>query len=199
MKWIAGVDEVGRGPLAGPAYAASVSVREDFYGSRGFVSLVRDIKDSKQLSAIQRDAWFKSILGASDEHPISFCFSWAGPRTIDNDGIEKAILSAVKRSLSSSLLGPDTKVLLDGRLKAPERFVDQESIIKGDEKVPLISMASVVAKVKRDAYMKGQALLFPQYGFESNVGYGTARHMEAIKKHGLSSIHRKSFCKRFAA
>lgn len=192
-----GIDEVGRGPLAGPVYVASVSVREDFYGSRGFNAMVKGIKDSKQLSLGQREGWFKSIEEASREYPMVFRFCRTTPRVIDKIGIEGSVLGAVGRSLEAGFLDSDTKVLLDGRLKAPEKFLDQKSIIKGDEKVPLISLASIVAKVKRDVYMKKQSVIFPQYGFETNVGYGTASHMEAIEKYGLSPIHRKSFCRRF--
>jgi ribonuclease HII len=197
MKWIVGIDEVGRGPLAGPVYVASVSARGDFYGSRGFNAMVKGIKDSKQLSLGQRDAWFGSIVDTSRKHPMIFRFCRTTPQVIDKIGIEGSVLGAVDRSLEASFLDSNTKILLDGRLKAPERFLDQKSIVKGDEKIPLISMASIVAKVKRDAYMKKQSVFFPQYGFETNVGYGTAEHCNAIRKHGLSPLHRKTFCTNF--
>ena len=118
--------------------------------------------------------------------------------TIDQKGITHAIRLSIKRCLKRCKVDPRvTRVLLDGSLKAPEEFMYQETIIKGDQKEKVISLASIMAKVTRDQWMKKEALKYPEYGFEIHKGYGTKKHRENIKKKGLSPIHRKSFLKTY--
>ncbi len=116
---------------------------------------------------------------------------------IDGMGISHAIEKAIHIVLDTLSLDPtQTEVLLDGSLKAPKKFSIQTTIIKGDEKIPLIGAASIVAKVIRDRHMEEQARLYPQYGFEKHKGYGTDQHRKAIRKHGPCAIHRKTFLSR---
>lgn len=192
--WIIGVDEVGRGPLAGPITLAAVGMKSS---KRAPINLT-GIRDSKKLSAKQRELWSKKI--RSHGHVIHATSS-VHSRVIDARGISYAARMAVKRCLSL-LMGRhaiDPKnclVMLDGGLKAPDMYA-QRTIIKGDERVPIIAAASIVAKVHRDAYMTRLAKKIPQYGFEQHKGYGTVVHMQAIEKHGLSEHHRRVFCRKF--
>lgn len=201
-KFIVGIDEAGRGPLAGPvcvgAVAAmsnspSVSLKLDF-GGRGKSKIInykilKNIKDSKKLNAKNREKWQKIIKKNFECH-----FTMAGNMVIDNIGIDKATLLGVKRVLKKFSRWPDL-VLMDGSLKAPKSYA-QKTIIRGDEKIPLISAASIIAKVVRDKKMIKLHKKFPKYRFDVHKGYGTKTHYEKIKKNGLSKIHRKSFCKK---
>lgn len=199
MQWVIGIDEAGRGPLAGPVYVASACVREDFLDSLSFKTFLKGIKDSKKLSASSREKWRKNALEIVKEmHPVFFKVSRTGSGAIDNGGIESAVRKSLSRTLNDPRITNNSCILLDGRLRAPKRFKDQQTIIKGDEKIPLIALASIFAKVERDTYMRRLASSYPHYGFESNSGYGTSFHIEAIKAHGLSDVHRKTYCKRFA-
>lgn len=188
-KFIIGIDEAGRGPLAGPVTLAAVAcpktaVRNFFKG----------VKDSKHLSPKGREEWFKKI----KEHPkILYSTASVGAQIIDRIGIAPAIRRAVGRLLikmDKRLFKEDEpiRVLLDGSLKAPEKYL-QKTIIKGDEKIPVIAAASIVAKISRDRKMRRFSGLFPQYSFDIHKGYGTRLHYKLLKKHGLSPIHRKTF------
>jgi ribonuclease HII len=186
---IVGIDEVGRGPLAGPVTVCACRVRASF-NTRHF----RGIKDSKQLSPAQREKWFLKISSLKEKGELDFAFFSVDAPEIDKNGIVPAIRRAMRESLEALALDPrSTRILLDGALKAPEEFSAQETIIKGDEKIPLISAASIVAKVMRDRHMEEQARVYPGYGFESHKGYGTDSHMKIIRKLGVSPIHRRSF------
>ena len=112
---------------------------------------------------------------------------------IDTKGLSFAIKKALSGCLQKVGVTEKDKVLLDGGLKAPKEFTNQQTIIKGDEKHPIIAWASILAKVHRDNYMTKMSKKYPEYGFEKHMGYGTRLHRDAIQKHGLSSIHRKSF------
>jgi ribonuclease HII len=117
---------------------------------------------------------------------------------IDKYGISHAIRKGIEDGLKKLALNPETaRILLDGSLKAPEIFTDQETIIKGDAKEKIIGLASIMAKVTRDRYMAQVAKKYPKYEFEIHKGYGTRKHCDAIERHGISALHRKSFCKRF--
>ncbi len=190
--YIIGVDEVGRGPLAGPVTVAVAMIPREFsFGETR-------PNDSKKISEKKREEWF---LYAKEHSDIFYATSNVSSRMIDKIGISKATILAVKRSLEklSSTWKTDIQVeqveiLLDGLLHAPEQY-KQKTIIKGDEKEPIISLASIIAKVTRDRMMVEISKKYPQYGFESHKGYGTKKHYESIKKYGILDIHRKSFLK----
>lgn len=191
---IIGIDEAGRGPLAGPVAVGVlvIPIKHKSHVSKIF----REIKgkDSKKLSTSQREKWFKEIKNAKDNNWLDYKVSFVSASIIDKKGIEHAIRTCVVHGLSSLIKKPKmVKVKLDGRLKAPEEFIYQETIIKGDEKEMVISLASIVAKVLRDKKMVNFAKKYPAYGFERHKGYGTKMHYRSIKKYGCSEIHRKSF------
>lgn len=194
-KYLVGVDEVGRGPLAGPVAVGTVLIFAEHY--RRVAKLFPIIKDSKKLSAKARKEWFMKIKKAKDEELLKYAIAFIAPRVIDRKGISYAICSAVKKALgavSHDIKG--TTVLLDGGLRAPSYYENQKTIIKGDEKELPIALASIVAKVTRDARMVKLGKKIPAYGFERHKGYGTRAHYVAIKKHGITPHHRKSFLKK---
>lgn len=184
-KFIIGVDEAGRGPLAGPVCVAAVAAKVKNKNEK--LKILKGIKDSKKLSAKRREKWEKIIRENFESH-----FTLIGNKIIDKIGIGKAVLLGVKRVLKKFFRRPSL-VLMDGSLKAPKSYA-QKTIIKGDEKVPIISAASIIAKVARDKKMVKLHKKFPKYCFDVHKGYGTKMHYEKIKKNGLSPIHRKSFC-----
>jgi ribonuclease HII len=152
------------------------------------------IKDSKKLSAQKREAWFHKISSLKSSGELEFAYASVSASEIDSVGIAKAIEKAIHVCLDALRLDSgSTKIFLDGSLKAPKKFLMQETIIKGDEKVPVISAASIIAKVTRDRHMEEEARAYPSYGFENHKGYGTEAHIKAIRKWGISPIHRKSF------
>lgn len=188
---IIGVDEAGRGPLAGPVAVGIVAVSPRFNLVRAFPGL----NDSKQLSAKKREEIYVEAVGRARAGDISFCVRFSGNVYIDTFGITRAVRRGVWSGVRA--LAPDTagvKIFLDGLLHAPPEY-KQETIIGGDALVPVISLASVVAKVRRDRLMERLALMYPEYFFEQHKGYGTKRHMAAISKFGLCDIHRRSYCK----
>lgn len=177
---ICGLDEVGRGPLAGPVLTAAVILPPD--------SFILDVNDSKKLSASKRIELDKIIR----DEAISYAYGVISPQRID----EINILNATKVAMISSVkrLNRLPDVLLIDALKLNTE-IPEISINHGDSYSYHIAAASIIAKVKRDEYMKKMALEYPEYGFDRNMGYGTAEHIEAIKKYGLTPIHRRSFCK----
>jgi len=194
--YIIGIDEVGRGPLAGPVTVAAAMM------PYGFSFGDTRPNDSKKISEKKREEWF---LYAKEHSDIFYAVVSVSPGMIDKIGISKATILAVKQSLEklSSTWKSDfqvdlqvekVEVLLDGLLHAPEQY-KQQTIIKGDEKEPIISLASIIAKVTRDKMMVEISKKYPQYGFDSHKGYGTKKHYENIKKYGILDIHRKSFLK----
>lgn len=185
--WKVGIDEVGRGPLAGPLCIGMVGTRKgaDLEWSKG-------IRDSKQLTERERHEWITIIKKKKQTGDIIFKSTFISNGVIDSKGIRYALFTAVARLLKE--FSEETTVLLDGSLYAPERFHNQLTIIKGDEKEPLIALASIVAKVRRDEYMKRQCRRYPEYGFSCHKGYGTHEHRAAIKRYGLSPLHRQTFC-----
>lgn len=187
-KKLIGVDEAGRGPLAGPlavcALHATSEILERYLG----------VGDSKQLSPKTRQAIFSELHEARAAGIVVYAVSFIAPERIDREGMSKCLALGVERSLSKLLIGPEcAEVLLDGSLKAPPCYLLQKTIIKGDETETVISLASIVAKVTRDRRMMELGKLHPQYGFEKHKGYGTKAHYEALKLHGPSSVHRRSF------
>lgn len=211
QKWLVGVDEAGRGPLAGPVSVAAFAIpllkshfnskngaeNTNWQNYRSETSIV-GVKDSKKLSEKQREEWYAKFLKLQKEGKVIFTCSLVSASVIDKQGIVVAIRLGVKRSLSRLNLEPrfnldNVTVLLDGSLKAPPEYKDQKTIIHGDDIEPIISAASVVAKVTRDRYMKKLAKKYPGYGLEIHKGYGTKAHYDVLKKIGLSEMHRKSF------
>lgn len=205
-EFIIGIDEVGRGPLAGPVAVCAFGfcVRQDL--TQDFNILIENaktehklkLKDSKKLSAKQREKWMEIILGWQKQGICDFAISYVSNENIDKFGIapciKKALTESLKKLCSNQNLKPEScQLLLDGGLKAPDEYINQETFIKGDEDYPQISFASIVAKVSRDKIMANYAKKYPQYGLDTNMGYGSATHMQALKTHGLTPIHRKSF------
>ena len=179
MKWIAGTDEVGRGPLAGPVVAAAVILDPN--------NPIEGLKDSKKLSEKKREELF----GIIQEKAKAFAIAEASVEEIDAINILQASLLAMRRSVLSLSTQPD-HVLVDGN-KIPELPMSADAVIKGDATVPEIQAASILAKVTRDRLMKQLALQYPGYGLEGHKGYPTKAHCEALKTLGVTPIHRKSF------
>ena len=217
-RYIVGIDEVGRGPLAGPVAVCAFLMKEDSFLENPKEKKLPKLKDSKKLSKKQREVWFEYLKVAKTEGLCNYVVSFVSPENIDKFGLAKCIQKALNESLKKvasqnlpnflelSLKGSDADknledsaslasyhIFLDGGLKAPAEYVNQETIIRGDELHPVISLASIVAKVTRDAVMTKYAKTYPEYGFEKHSGYGTRAHYTAIKAYGLTPIHRKSF------
>lgn len=191
MKWVLGVDEAGRGPLAGPVAVGIVCAPEDF----NFLKAFPGLNDSKKLTEAARQRLFKLLLERVDVGEISHHVEFVSPRIIDEKGITHAVRRGVYLGVHKLL--PDAgsgKVWLDGLLRAPEEY-EQETVVKGDGIIPAIMLASVAAKVVRDQYMVELAEQYPQYGFERHKGYGTLQHRAAIRMNGVSKAHRATFCK----
>ncbi len=244
MEYIIGIDEVGRGPIAGPVAVCSFLCQSSFFP---ITEIDLPMRDSKKLTKIQREKWFEYLKGEKLKGNCDFAVSYVSAEMIDKFGIVKAIQKSLDSSLekvagqiiqnpralpsgrgmknellhassgSQSEIADvslrtgdkgrrgnfnesDTQlsnfyIFLDGGLKAPKEYTNQETIIKGDELHPVISCASIIAKVSRDKIMANYAKEYPEYGFEKHSGYGTKAHYEAIKKHGVTPLHRKNFMK----
>ena len=186
-----GIDEVGRGPLAGPVTVCAFAVKSGFD-----MHFLRGITDSKKLSRQKREYWSRKLRNARREGDVFFAISSVSAREIDRRGIVKAVQVAIRTALRKLDLNTNqTEIFLDGSLKAPTKFLQQKTIIGGDRKHRLISAASVLAKVHRDAHMTRLASRYSVYGFEIHKGYGTRIHRKIIKKHGICKEHRGSFCR----
>ena len=195
-KYIIGVDEVGRGPIAGPVTVGAFVVSAPDYAS--VRKLFRGVKESKQLSEKKRQEWFAKIESVRKSGLIDFAVVSIGEKIIDGRGLSHCLKIALRKTLNSLNMLKGTprdrcRVLLDGGLKAPAEFIDQQTIIKGDEKEILIALASICAKVTRDRRMCQYSLKYPQYGFHIHKGYGTRAHYDAVKAFGMCRLHRKSF------
>ncbi|MDB5194320.1 MAG: rnhB, partial [Parcubacteria group bacterium] len=190
MKSVLGIDEAGRGPLAGPVAVGAVKIGPSF--NRKFF---KGIKDSKKLTAEDRELWFALAKEARKSADLQFAVSLVSESVIDRHGIAYAIRLGIKRCLEKLDAQPDDQIFLDGGIRAPKIFLHQKTVIKGDEKIPVIALASICAKVTRDRYMVKAGKEYPEYGFHIHKGYGTLAHREAIKKHGPKAIHRRSFLK----
>lgn len=190
-----GIDEVGRGPLAGPVAVGAFLV--PCVGKK-MPGVLSKAKDSKMLSAQKREEWFCLAKRLQSENQCRYAVSCVSEKIIDRKGIAYAIRLAISRSLKKLGVEADTcEVLLDGGIRAPGRYLLQKTIIGGDKREPIIALASIVAKVVRDQKLKNYGKIFPGYGFEIHKGYGTRLHYQRLKKHGLSKIHRRSFLKNF--
>jgi len=183
-----GVDEVGRGALAGPVVVGAVFVPLNFkYKFKGL------LRDSKKLSLKQREEWFSFI----KEKKIRYAISFVSPKIVDRLNVTGAVnlgaLRVVKKI--NSKVFDKYRLVVDKGIKI--KGFEFESYIKADENFPAVSLASIVAKVYRDRYMRRVSRVFRKYGFESHVGYGTKKHIEVIVKYGALDIHRKSFIEKF--
>ena len=182
---VAGIDEVGRGPLAGPVAAAIVVINQEF--SR-FLKGVK-IKDSKQLSVKQREEIFELV---KQEPSIEWKVSFIWPQVIDKINIGQATKLAWQRCLKKINPQPDF-LFLDGNQELPKTEIRQQAVVGGDSKIWLVSLASIMAKVSRDRLMERLHQKYPEYEFIQHKGYGTELHLEKLRKFGPSEIHRKSF------
>ena len=190
---IVGIDEAGRGPLAGPV-AVGIAVVP-----RGFDwRLLPRVDDSKKLNAKDREAVFRVAHTLRREGIIDFTVSLVGHETIDRQGISWAVVLGITRGLRRLSLNPKSvHILLDGLLHAPPEYTQQETVIHGDAQEKVIGLASILAKVTRDRRMVRLGKRYPGYGIEVHMGYGTLAHRNAIRKLGISPIHRATFCTRF--
>jgi ribonuclease HII len=185
-----GIDEAGRGPLAGPLSVCALQILR-----KGVLKAFPTNCDSKKFSAAKREEFYSRILQEQKNGAINFSVILVPNTKIDRNGIEFATRFGIEKALQKLKVSPTNSIVsLDGRLKAPSQFVHQKTYIRGDSKKQEIGLASIVAKVTRDRYMKKIAKQYPKYGFEDHVGYGTLKHRGAIKKYGLSLIHRRTFC-----
>ena len=193
MKIIMGVDEVGRGPLAGPVAVGVVLFSKN--NEKKIKHLFKDARDSKKLSPKKREEIAKRITSIQKIDLLRYIVEDQSCKVIDKKGINFAIQKCINTALQKLEINPkNSHIFLDGGLKAPKKFIYQKTIIRGDDKVLAISLASIIAKVSRDALMVKMAKKFPKYGFEVHKGYGTVKHRLAIKKYGLSEVHRRTFC-----
>ena len=189
--YIVGVDEAGRGPLAGPVSVGVAVVPKGFKWN-----IIQGVNDSKKLSEKKRVEIFEIAKVLKKENKINYAVSLVGASVIDRIGISKAVALGISRSLKRLELNPlKVEVLLDGLLHAPSEYRNQKTIIKGDSKEKVIGLASILAKVTRDKHMIRVASTYNKYDFHIHKGYGTKSHRTKIAKYGLSKIHRKSFCK----
>ncbi len=183
LGYLCGIDEVGRGPLAGPVVACAVILPKDCD--------ILYLNDSKQLTARKREELYEIIL----EKAVSVGIGAVGPGRIDEINILQATYEAMREAVGKLKAVP--QLLLNDAVTIPEVIIPQVPIIKGDAKSVSIAAASIVAKVTRDRMMEDYDKLMPEYGFASNKGYGSSAHIEAIKKYGPSPIHRATFIKNF--
>lgn len=198
-RYFVGIDEAGRGPLAGPVTVAGVMISE-----RVALKIFSGIRDSKKLSAKQRELWYRLIIA---DPRIEWAVASIWPKVIDRINIAQAAnrgarrvflnlcaeLSSVQR-LAQKITAPLT--FLDAGLVLPSHIL-HEVIVKGDEKIPAIAAASIIAKVTRDRIMRRLHKKYPQYRFDLHKGYGTKLHRELIQKFGLAPVHRITFAKKF--
>lgn len=180
---ICGVDEAGRGPLAGPVYAAAVILPKGH--------IVEGVNDSKKLSEKKRELLFDKII----DECVCYSIGTASEKEIDEINILQATYLAMKRAVDGLEIVPKL-ALIDGNRIPPLISTDARAIVKGDAKSASIACASILAKVSRDRYMLEMAKKYPEYQFEKHKGYGTKLHYEMIEKYGICEIHRKSFLKK---
>jgi len=183
LDYICGIDEAGRGPLAGPVVAGAVILPKD--------AEILYLNDSKKLTEKKREELFEEI----KEKAIAWAVGYASPDRIDEINILQATYEAMREAVSALSVKP--KVLLNDAVRIPNLDIMQVPIIKGDAKSVSIAAASILAKVTRDRLMKEYDKLMPEYGFAGHKGYGSGAHIEAIQKYGPSPIHRKSFITHF--
>lgn len=183
IKYICGVDEAGRGPLAGPVFAAAVILPEDFE--------IEGLNDSKKLSEKKRDALFDEII----EHALAYSIQSVDHKTIDEINILEATMLAMKTAVENLSIRPDA-VYIDGNRVPKNMDIPTEFVIKGDATSASIAAASILAKVSRDRFMLKMDEKYPEYCFAKHKGYGTKLHYEKLREFGPSDIHRLTFLKK---
>lgn len=182
MEFIVGIDEVGRGCWAGPLLVVAAKLRDN-------QTLPEGLADSKQLTKLKREALLDPIKTA-----FHLGEGWVQPEEIDEFGLTRAMKLGVSRALIALGVLTDDEIIMDGHINyCPTEFLKVKTVIKADVTYPVVSAASIYAKVLRDTHMVRAAKFHPFYGFEKHVGYGTALHSQALKIHGVSKIHRKSY------
>lgn len=196
-QYVIGIDEAGRGALAGPVSVGAVLIPLDLDWHEFFALVTRRgtprLRDSKQLTPQQRDLIFEHIIAHGR---LKHACALVEATTIDAIGIVNAAHEATAAALAKLGVGPSrADVLLDAGLRAPARWA-QQSFVRGDETIPAIALASIVAKVTRDRLMEELAEHYTAYGFAEHKGYGTLAHRRAISRHGLCELHRATFCGR---
>lgn len=179
IQFVAGIDEAGRGPLAGPVVAAAVIFPKDVF--------ISGVDDSKKLTPVQREELFKII----QNEAIAAATGVVSEKEIDRINIFQASFKAMRMAIGRLSVQPE-HLLIDGK-PLPEKFYPQTPIVKGDQKSFSVAAASIIAKVTRDRMMVEYDKIYPQYGFARHKGYCTRQHVEAIRKHGYCEIHRRSF------
>lgn len=186
IKYIAGIDEAGRGPLAGPVVIGCVIMKKE--------SFIEYVNDSKKVSETRREILYEKIT----EEAISLSTGIVWQNEIDEINILNATKNALTMAIDNLDIKPDM-ILVDALDKIDTRGIPYISVIKGDAKIYSISAASIIAKVTRDRIMREYDEVYPEYGFSTHKGYGTAKHVQAIKEYGICPLHRKSFVKNFTS
>lgn len=184
MNYVCGIDEAGRGPLAGPVVVASVIMPKD--------SMLEWVNDSKKVTEKRREILYEKIL----EEAISYGIAIIDQEEIDDINILQATKKGLTQAVTSMKVRPDV-ILVDALTGIDTLGIPYKSIIKGDANSYSIAVASILAKVTRDRIMREWDKVYPEYGFEGHKGYGTAKHIQAIRENGLCPIHRKTFTKNF--
>jgi ribonuclease HII len=188
-RYVVGIDEVGRGPIAGPVSVCAVLIPRDLCGKD-----FKGVRDSKKLTPKKREEWFLYTKVKKDKGEINYAVASVGAKKIDDIGISKSIKLATQRAIHRLGVKPEEcLVLLDGGLSAPSEFKNQKTIVRGEDKEFSIALASVIAKVTRDRKMCRLSDVYPNYLFSEHKGYGTPTHYRIIKEKGMCEIHRKSF------
>jgi ribonuclease HII len=190
--YIIGIDEAGRGPLAGSVYVGGVLLPYDKKEVDTWEHIPSLLSDSKKLSQKRREEWFEWM----KEHDVTYTYSWTTPSVIDRINIRQAVNASAQRVYSVLIKGRkgSAHVIADGGIDiaADHHF---ENFPKADETVPVVSLASIVAKVMRDRVIVKMGERYPEYGFDQHKGYGTKAHITALQQHGPCTIHRKTFIK----
>ena len=184
LKYIAGIDEAGRGPLAGPVVVGIAIMKPD--------SFIEGVNDSKKLSEKKREQLYEQIISEA----IDWTVGIVDQKEIDEINILNATKKALHMAISNLKVKPD-RILVDALEHIDTYGIPYTSIIKGDAKIYSISVASIIAKVTRDRIMQEYDEIYPEYGFSGHKGYGTAKPIQAIKEYGPCSLHRKTFIKKF--
>lgn len=196
-KYLIGIDEVGRGPLAGPVCVGLVAIEKK--NAKKILSKFSALRDSKKMNEKNRKEIYESVLKKQSSGDIIFEIQKCSAKEIDKIGISKCIKKCIETGLKNlekkGIHGGNTEVRLDGALRAPSTYPNQKTIIRGDDSEKIISLASVLSKVYRDNLMIKLHKKLPQYNLAQNKGYGTKAHIKAIKSNGMTLDHRKSFCK----
>lgn len=184
LKYIAGIDEAGRGPLAGPVIVGAVIMKPD--------SMIEGVNDSKKISEKKREILYEKII----KEAIAWGVGIVNQQEIDEINILNATKKALTMAIQNLSIKPD-QIIVDALENINTLKIPYTSVIKGDAKIYSVSVASIIAKVTRDRIMREYDTVYPQYGFAGHKGYGTAKHIQAIKEYGPCPLHRRTFIKNF--